>query len=288
MDIGGVSLTARRVTVRARAYVSCAGAIGSPALLLRSGVPDPHGVIGKRTFLHPTVVSAALMPERIDGFSGAPQTVYTDRFLEGALDGPIGFKLEAPPIHPVLAAITLPGHGDAHARWMRALAHMHVVIALLRDGFHAESPGGTVALRDDGTPVLDYPFTPYVWDGVRRAFRAMAEIQFAAGARSVMPVHGGGEAFERPADALSSIDRFDLAPLATPIVSAHVMGGCPLGPDPARACVDLAGRHHHLANLYVFDGSIFPTSIGANPQLSIYAIVAKLADGLRRALSQSA
>ena len=86
----------------------------SPALLLRSGVPDPHAIVGKRTFLHPTVVSAALMPARVDGFAGAPQTIYSDQFIDArAVDGPIGFKLEAPPVHPVLAAITLPGHGDA-------------------------------------------------------------------------------------------------------------------------------------------------------------------------------
>ena len=58
------------------------------------------------------------------------------------------------------------------------------------------------------------------------------------------------------------------------------MGGCPLGADPRRAAVDPQGRFHHLANLYVCDGSLFPTSIGANPQLSIYGMVAKLASGL--------
>ena len=55
------------------------------------------------------------------------------------------------------------------------------------------------------------------------------------------------------------------------------MGGCPLGPDPRRAVVDPSGRHHHLRNLFVADGSLFPTSIGANPQLSIYAVAARLA-----------
>jgi choline dehydrogenase-like flavoprotein len=62
------------------------------------------------------------------------------------------------------------------------------------------------------------------------------------------------------------------------------MGGSPLGPDPRRAAVDMNGRYHQLDNLYVFDGSIFPTSLGANPQLSIYAITAKLATGLAQAL----
>ena len=287
MDVAGVNATSRRITVRARAFVSSAGAIGTPALLLRSRAPDPHGVIGKRTFLHPTVVSAALMPERVDGFAGAPQSIYVDHFLDGPADGPMGFKLEAPPIHPILAAITLPRHGAAHARWMREFAHMQVVIALLRDGFHPESPGGTVSLRDDGTPLLDYPLSPYVWDGVRRALRVMAQIQFAAGAKRVMPIHGDGETFADEAAARAAIERFELAPLVTPVVSAHVMGGCPLGPDATRAAVDPTGRFHHLANLYVLDGSLFPTSIGANPQLSIYGIVARLADGLARTLASA-
>jgi hypothetical protein len=63
LDRAGIAPGARRIHVRARTYVAAGGAINTPALLLRSGVPDPHGVVGRRTFLHPTVVSAALMPD---------------------------------------------------------------------------------------------------------------------------------------------------------------------------------------------------------------------------------
>jgi choline dehydrogenase-like flavoprotein len=161
---------------------------------------------------------------------------------------------------------------------------MHVLIALLRDGFHPESRGGSVRLAGDGTPVLDYPFTSYIWEGARRALDTMAQLQFAAGAQAVMPVHGVGDAYASAGRAGKAIAAFDLRPGVTPVVSAHVMGGCPLGPDPRRSVVDETGRHHHLANLYVLDGSLFPTSIGANPQLSIYAVVARLATGLAKAL----
>jgi choline dehydrogenase-like flavoprotein len=281
MDPSGTTPTARRIRVRARTFVCAAGAIGSPALLLRSRVPDPYATIGVRTFLHPTVVSAALMPDRVDGFSGAPQTVYSDHFLANApAGGPIGFKLEAPPVHPVLAAITLPGHGEQHAAWMRRLPNLQVLIALFRDGFHPDSAGGRVRLASDDTPLLDYPLTPYLFDGARRAMTAMAEIQFAAGATSVMPVHDAGDAYASVGAARAAIAAFDLRPRATTVVSAHVMGGCALGPDPRVAVVDETGRHHYVSNLYVCDGSLFPTSIGANPQLSIYAIAAKLATGL--------
>jgi choline dehydrogenase-like flavoprotein len=284
LDARGTDPTSRRIRVRAKTFIAAGGAIGTPALLLRSRVPDPYAIVGKRTFLHPTVVSAALMPERIAGFSGAPQTVYSDHFLDAQASRAMGYKLEVPPVHPVLAAITLPGHGAEHARWMRDLAHMQVVIALMRDGFDPRSPSGTVTLRGDGTPLLDYPLNDYFWDAARRAFATMARIQFAAGATRVMPVHASRPDYGAWADASAGIAALALAPLVAPVFSAHVMGGCAFGADTRRTAVDSNGRYHHLDNLYVLDGSIFPTSIGANPQLSIYAIVAKLASGLAATL----
>jgi choline dehydrogenase-like flavoprotein len=280
LDPGGTDPTARKVTVRAQTFIVSGGAIGSPALLMRSKAPDPYGVLGKRTFLHPTVVSAALMPDRVDGFAGAPQSIYSDHFLELPPDGPLGYKLEAPPLHPILVATTLPGHGGTHANWMRELPQMHVLIALLRDGFHPRSPGGSVGLNDDGTPVLDYRLDEFFWEGARRAFASMAEIQFAAGAKKVMPLHSLAATYSSWPAAKAGIAALELEPLQASVVSAHVMGGCPFGPDPKRAVTDLTGRHHHLENVYVFDGSLFPTSIGANPQLSIYGVTAKLATAL--------
>ncbi|MGE0357840.1 MAG: GMC family oxidoreductase N-terminal domain-containing protein [Burkholderiales bacterium] len=278
-----------RIRLSARHFVLAAGAIGTPAILLRSGVPDPRGLVGTRTFLHPTVVSAALMPAPVKGYEGAPQTIYSDHFLDAfALDGPVGYKLEAPPLHPILAGITLPGHGADHGRWMREFANLHVVIALLRDGFHPASAGGSVRLRDDGSPLLDYPVGEAIRDGVRRAYLSMAEIQFAAGAKSVMPLHEDARPASSWAQAKAAIAELPMAALRARVVSAHVMGGCAMGPDASRAVVDERGRHHHVANLSVHDGSLFPTSIGANPQLSIYAQAARMATELARDLGGSA
>ncbi|WP_323162747.1 GMC family oxidoreductase, partial [Pseudomonas fulva] len=66
--------------------------------------------------------------------------------------------------------------------------------------------------------------------------------------------------------------------------SAHVMGGCAMGEDPKMAVADSLGRHHQLRNLSIHDGSLFPTSIGANPQLSVYGLTAKLATSLAERL----
>ncbi|HSK41905.1 MAG TPA: GMC family oxidoreductase [Arenibaculum sp.] len=275
MDAAGTRSTARRVSITARHFVIAAGAIGSPALLLRSNAPDPYGVLGRRTFLHPTAISAAVMDDRVDGFAGAPQSVYSDHFLDaGPIDGPIGFKLETPPLHPVMFATTLHGFGRDHAGLMRDFAHTHALLALLRDGFHNESPGGTVRLRADGSPVLDYPITGFLWDGVRRALRAMAEIQFAAGARRVHPIHERMPGYSSWAEAKAGIAALEMKPGAARVVSAHVMGGCGMSAEEKTGVTNAFGRHHQLENLTVCDGSLFPTSIGANPQLSIYAIAA--------------
>jgi choline dehydrogenase-like flavoprotein len=286
METGGIRPQVQRVRIEAKHFVLAAGAIGSPALLLRSKAPDPHGLLGKRTFLHPTAVCAAVMDHRVDGYAGAPQSIYSDHFLDSAaIDGPMGFKLEAPPLHPVLFSTTLQGFGAAHAELMREFTRAHVLLALLRDGFHADSPGGMVRLRGDGTPELDYPITDFVWEGVRRSWLTMAEIQFAAGARTVMPVHEQATGYSSWAEARAGIAKLPLSPNLARVVSAHVMGGCGMGGDERSGVTDSFGRYRQLANVTVCDGSLFPTSIGANPQLSIYGLAARNASRLAETLS---
>ncbi len=274
------------VRVNARHVVVAGGAINSPALLMRSEAPDPHKRLGARTFLHPVVASVAVFDERIAGWDGAPQSIYSDHFLDiHPIDGPIGYKLEAPPLHPVIASTTLPGFGAEQTAALRDLPNSHALLALMRDGFHEQSPGGQVKLNSDGSPVLDYALTDFVMDGARRALLSMAEIQFAAGAARVVPVHEMAKSSTSWADARTQIDALPMKPLLTRVLSAHVMGGCGMAGSENLGVVRADGRHWQLENLSVHDGSLFPTSIGANPQLSVYGLTTMLASQLARQLS---
>jgi choline dehydrogenase-like flavoprotein len=281
----GTAAAGTAVRIQARHVVVAGGAINSPALLMRSKLPDPHGLLGKRTFLHPVVLSGAVFDQTVAGWSGAPQTLYTDHFLDvHAIDGPMGYKVEAPPLHPVIVASSIGGFGPQQAGVMRDLHRTHALLALLRDGFHPQSPGGSVGLRSDGTPVLDYPLNDFVMDGARRAFASMAEIQFAAGAKTVLLGHETASMYTRWAQAKAEIATLPMKPLLTRVASAHVMGGCAMAGRETLGVVRPDGRHWQVENLSVHDGSLFPTSIGANPQLSIYGLVNKLATGLARQL----
>jgi choline dehydrogenase-like flavoprotein len=284
--LNGGATGARATHIQARHIVVAGGAINSPGLLLRSKAPDPHGRLGQRTFLHPVVVSMAVFDDRIEGWQGAPQTMYSDHFLDVApIDGPIGYKLEAPPLHPIIASTTLPGFGIEQAQSLHDFPNTQALLALLRDGFHPEAPGGSIALRGDGTPLLDYPLTPFVMEGARRALLSMAEIQFAAGARFVTPGHELASRSATWAQARAAIQALRMDPHVTRVLSAHVMGGCGMAGRPELGVVRPDGRHWQLENLSVHDGSLFPTSIGANPQLSVYGLANKLATQLARDLS---
>jgi choline dehydrogenase-like flavoprotein len=283
---GSVVAGSTPTRVVARHYVVAGGAINSPALLKRSDLPDPHGLLGARTFLHPVVISAANFDEKVEAWNGAPQTLYSDHFLQTQpIDGAIGYKLEAPPMHPLIFSSTLAGFGQAQADALRQFPHMHSLLALMRDGFHPQSIGGQVKLQSDGSPVLDYLLNDFVMEGARRAFLSMAEIQFAAGANSVVPVHELGGTYKTWAQARDAINALPMKPLLTRVVSAHVMGGCAMGVDEHRGVVGPDGTHWQVNNLSVHDGSLFPTSIGANPQLSVYGFASKLATGLAKRLS---
>lgn len=274
------------IKIIAKHYVLAGGAINSPAVLLRSGAPDPHGRLGIRTFLHPVVMSSGIFAQKVQAWSGAPQSIYTDHFLQTRpMDGPMGYKLEAPPLHPLIFASTVPGFGQGQHDLLTSFPHNHTLLALLRDGFHAQAPGGRVKLRSDGSAVLDYPLSDYVLEGGRSALLSMMEIQFAAGARQVMPLHEMASPYTSWAQARAAVLALPMKPRLVKMVSAHVMGGCGLAATARQGVTRPDGVHWQLQNLSIHDGSIFPTSIGANPQLSVYGAVNRLAQGLAKKLT---
>ncbi|MEZ9234726.1 GMC family oxidoreductase N-terminal domain-containing protein [Shewanella sp. 10N.286.52.A9] len=263
-----------KLTFSARHYILSAGAIHTPTILMRAKTPDPHQLLGK-TFLHPTLLSGSIFDKQIDGHSGAPQSIYSDEFVwrDGAA-GEMGYKLEVPPIHPVLIASKTIGYGRSHAELMTHFNNLQVMIALVRDGYSADSVGGQVRLTDSGF-ALDYPLEKPFWDTARRAFATMAELQFAAGAQKVLPINDGVGMQLSWKQAKETIATMDIGLLKTIVASAHVMGGCAMGEDKSISMINSEGQSHYFENLSVMDGSMFPTSLGANPQLSIYGIVAR-------------
>jgi len=223
--------------------------------------------VGRRTFLHPTVPVLAYYDEPIEGFYGPPQSVACHHFADRGER--VGYFLETAPTHPMLAAVAFPGFGAAHRQAMTQLAHAQATIALLIDGHH-EDEGGRVAADTDGRIRVRYPLGTALREAAVDAIKNVARLQLAAGARAVMTLHEDPITIRSEAD-LAQVDGAAFGPNRHTLFSAHQMGGAAMGEDPARSVVSSRGRHHQIENLWVTDGSVFPTSLGVNPQLSIYA-----------------
>ena len=281
LDASGRDPTGCSVRVRAKRFVLAAGAIGTPALLLRSGAPDPHQLTGRRTFLHPVVVSAAAFAAPVDPFYGAPQSVASHHFADRGNE--VGFFMESAPVHPVLMSTAFPQFGTDHRREMGRIAHYAAHIALAIDGFRDDVEGGRVDVDEDGAPVLHYTPAPAVCRAFVVAQKSLAKAQLAAGAQRVSTLHNTPQVMRKMAD-VAALDGLDFGPGRLWMGSAHQMGGCAMGDDPRHAVVRSADlRHHHVDNVHVIDGSIFPTSLGVNPQETIYAHAHLIATRLAQA-----
>src|SRR5262249_21281672 len=105
--------------------------------------------------------------------------------------------------------------------------------------------------------------------------RGAARILFAAGAREVL-VPSIPPLRLSSADEVGAIRADRCRPHGIAMTSVHPMGTMRLGDDPRRSAVKSTGEHHHLRGLFVLDGSLFPTSIGVPPQISIYAFAKHL------------
>jgi choline dehydrogenase-like flavoprotein len=264
----GYSLTGKKLTIKAKTFVLSAGAINSPAVLMRSGLGG--GMVGRRTFLHPVVGTAAKFKDPIEPFYGAPQSVCSHALADRG--DKVGLFIEAAPLHPMMVALASTGFGAHHHETIKQLPNLTAHIALAIDGFHPSETGGTVELRATGAPVLDYPIPPRIWEALREGLKTLARVDLAAGAESVWTAHEPAVVMRNESD-IAKLDAAPYEPNRILLFSAHIMGGCMVGGDPQTSVVrggDL--RHHSLTNLHVVDGSVFPTSLGVNPQESIYGI----------------
>ena len=267
--VGGHALT-----VRAPAVVVACGSIHSPALLLRSGVSLP--ALGRFLALHPATAVFGEMEEAVRPWTGTLQAHYSDQFAD--LDQGYGFKFETAPVHPSLLALAAPWESATqYADRMERLARTALCGILLRDRF-----GGRVRVDREGCPVVDYRVSRYDGTHLRRALGAAAELLEAAGAREIWPPLARWISYKPGAprareDWLARVDAAGWGANQLLLVSFHQMASCRMGASARSSVVDPEHRVWGVGGLYVADASVFPTSSGVNPMLTIMGIAHRAA-----------
>lgn len=253
------------LTIRARAVALAGSAVGSAALALASALPDPHDLVGRNLHLHPGAAVAGVFDEPVEGWVGIPQSVECTEWIDWEPGSPRRTWITTVFAHPVGFAALIPGFGAAHMRLARRYPHYAVLVAMLHD-----ESAGRVTVARSGRPRLAYQMN----DGDARALvagmKACGRLLLAAGAREVM-VPLATPLLARSERELAALDGHRVRVLDPALSAVHPMSTLPMAADPARGVTDGRGGWHGVRGLYVADGSLFPTSIGGPPQISIYA-----------------
>jgi choline dehydrogenase-like flavoprotein len=262
-----------RLVVEAPVVVLAAGAVGTPALLQRSGLGG--GGVGRWLRLHPTTAVSGVYDREMHPGAGIPLSAICDEFASGS-DG-YGFWIETYPFQPGLSAAATPGFGAPHREAMLRQRESAGFIVLVRDGAERERSSGEVRLGADGRPRIRYRLSGVDRGRLLRGVEAAARIHFAAGASEVATLHAELCRMRSPAE-LGALARRAAGPNQLGVLSAHLNGTCRLGTDPRTSGCTPDGERHGAPGIYVADGSLLPTAPGVNPQETIMALASAVAE----------
>ncbi len=273
-------------TIHARTVILSAGALGSPTVLLRSGLKNDQ--IGRGVVLHPSMPIMGKFDHHIDLMNGTQASVYVDDKLVTP-----GYALESMADQPLYAAIMSPGpalHSMEMVKSFRDIAGFGVMLV------DTPQPDNRVVLDKDGSPSIEYTLSAADKKRFAAGIAEAIRIMFKAGAKEVyLPTT---EDLLAPAGVKSGAAQTELKPLIltspdqaalveknlkfianrSVVSSAHMQATDKMG---ATAQGSVVGQDFHVwgtTGLYVVDGSVFPTSVGANPMQSIYTIAKIFAD----------
>jgi choline dehydrogenase-like flavoprotein len=241
------------LTVDAQTIVLAAGSIYTPVLLERNELGRRSGQLGRNLSLHPATSAFALMDEVVDMVRGVPQSFYVDEF---ASDGIMLEGIAGPPAH---AAGALPLKGAKHAEAMANYRHLAQFGLMVSDSSRGRIR--TVA----GRPLIRYDLDDADVQRFRKGIAKLHELFTAAGAREVyLPL---------PRTVTpSAARRRDLK-----LMAFHPLGTARADARPTHGVVDGDLALHDVEGLYVADGSVVPSALGVNPQITIMALATRLA-----------
>jgi choline dehydrogenase-like flavoprotein len=260
-------------TARARrAVIVAGGAFGTPELLFRSGIRSASGELGHNLRIHPACWVGARFDEPVRGWDGVMQSYAVDEWKSQ------GLLLEATFTPLAFGGHWMPGVGDEHQARLAAYANV------ASTGVHlSDSSRGRVGFASDGSLRITYRLTAGDAEVLAYGIARAAELYYAAGATEVYPQVAGMPVLPR-----SRINDLEVSPPPARrmrLEAFHPLGTARMDADPARGVVGIDGAVHGYERLYVADASLFCSSIGVNPMMTVVAMASRVAKGLAERLA---
>lgn len=248
----------RKVEIRGRTFVVAAGAISSSLLLQRSGIAD--GRAGKRVSFNVGSPITAVFPEEINSYKGLQISHYLQ------ISPNRGYIFETWFNPPMFQSTVMPGWWDDHWKNMQRYNRMACTGVLVGSESNAEVRVGGLTKRD-----IRYQPTKKDFDTLLEGIELAGEIYLAAGADCVMP--NTFQYFEYGTKEQLRLMKYDVKDSSDiTLGTGHPQGGNIISRNRKIGVVDEQLKVYGYDNLFVSDASVFPTSVGVNPQITVMAI----------------
>ncbi|MDD1751362.1 MAG: GMC family oxidoreductase [Methanothrix sp.] len=260
-----------KIRVNARLVIVACGSIGSSHLLQKSSIANDK--IGKGLSLHPAPFVLGDFPFEIRGIQGIPMTYTLHDFgvTNGVEDG--GFLIEGIFLPPLQFSLLIPISGGLHEELMGRYNYFAMAGVLVRD-----ESNGSIELTDLGFPRINYTLSSKDLDLIARGSEIIARMWFKLGAKRIVTSHIKKQIINREDEIPEMVIAIKNDPKNLLLGSAHPQGGNRMGDDPQNCVVDSDCKVYGFENLFVCDASVFPTSVGVNPQLTVMSLATIIAD----------
>lgn len=270
--------------VRAGHVVVAAGAFETPRLLLRNDVGNSSGLVGRNLMFHFQTFTVGGFPFSLHGERGRAVTHLHDDFCVPTADDLAAARAVGLPwfrggivehgsaAHPIQEALTYPT-GPQHDRSMRDSSLRDRLWVFTMQGEDLPQAANRVDLDPSVRDVWGAPAGRVTYAPHRHELAASAH--WAPLLERVMLDAGADWSFSSTSPPIDDPDDPDAGlahPLGIAPASRHVMGTCRMGDDPATSVVGPEGRFHDVENLMCADSSVFVTSTGYGPTLTLAAL----------------
>jgi choline dehydrogenase-like flavoprotein len=260
--------TLHKLHLKAKVTILAAGTIHTPGLLKKGGISRSRHV-GQNLTVHPTGKIYMELAEDVRGWEGTPQA-YSLEVLHKE-----GILFEGVFLPPGVASTVNPFVGKKLHEFMRSYRNMATFGFMIEDSSH-----GSVAHLPFAGPVVRYNMTQADAERMKRATVFLARIFLRHGAKRIMPVIRTGIREIRNEDDLKLFEDAPISPEDVESAAFHPLGTARMARDESQGVVDSNCKVFGREGIYVCDGSVMPSALGVNPQLTIMAFADRLAGHL--------
>lgn len=272
--------------VRADHVILACGAFETPRLLLRNDIANSSGLVGRNLTYHFQTFTVGGFPFSLHGERGRSVTHLHDDFVAPTPDDLAAARSVGLPwfrggivehgsaAHPIQEALTYPA-GPQHSRAMRDSSLRDRLWVFTMQGEDLPQPVNRVDLDPSVKDAWGFPAGRVTYAPHRHERAASAH--WSPLLEQVMRDAGAEWSFSSTSPPIDDPDAASEHPLGIAPASRHVMGTCRMGGDPTTSVVGADGHFHDVDNLLCADSSVFVTSTGYGPTLTIAALAHRTA-----------